>query len=435
MNFNKQLMILLSIIKTILKSSLFRTAGFYGGFTIINAIIPFLLLPILTRAMTPTDFGLVAIFSVLMTFFSPFIGLSTHAAIARQYYNKEDVDFRIYLTNCFFILLSSTLFFSIFIFLFADQISVLSAFPKSWIGYVIITSFCTTIVSIALTLWQVQSKSFYYGIFQVSNTIVNVIFSLWFVIFLGLTWKGRILAQVVTSIIFAIFSLFILRRNKWFKFIFNKKYILNALKFSIPLIPHTLGAIVMSMTDRIFIAKFVGLNAAGLFSVGYTFASIIGFMENSFNLAYAPWLFSKLKTADFSYKKRLVKFTYFYFIIILLLSILFSLSSPYFLKYYLGKEFQGAREFVFWLCLSFSFSGMYKMVVNYIFYAEKTNLLAWITFTSAAINIPANYFLINHYGAVGSAMATAFVSIFFFFFTWILSNRVYKMPWLFQKQF
>jgi len=76
---------------------------------------------------------------------------------------------------------------------------------------------------------------------------------------------------------------------------------------------------------------------------------------------------------------------------------------------------------------------MYKMVVNYIFYVEKTKILAWITFAGALTNLALNYVLIKQFGAVGAAMASCFVSIFFFFFTWIFSNKVYKMPWLLYK--
>lgn len=70
------------------------------------------------------------------------------------------------------------------------------------------------------------------------------------------------------------------------------------------------------------------------------------------------------------------------------------------------------------------------MVVNYIFYVKKTYILAWITFLSAAINIVLNYFLIRANGAIGAAQATAITFFVSFILTWILSAKVYNMPWL-----
>lgn len=421
------------MINKLFRGSLFKTAGIYAGTSVVNASIPFLLMPLLTRVMTPNDYGFVAMFGVIYSFTAPFIGLSTNAAIGRQYFNTEELNLKLYIFNCILILIFSTLAVTIVFFIFESGINKVTGFPETWIWLIIIYSFCTYISSLISTLWQVQSKAIPYGIFQVSNTIVNLIFSLWFVLILNWTWRGRIIAQVITSVIFAIISIFILFRNKWFKFEFNRKYINHAMRFSVPLIPHTLGAIIMTMSDRIFITNMVGISATGLYAVGYALGNIIGFAENAFNMAYIPWLYDKLNENEEAFKRKIVKFTYLYFAVILLMALSMAFIAPYFLRFFVGPKFLGAQVFVFWISMSFAFSGMYKMVVNYIFYVEKTKILAWITFSSALVNIGLNYILIKEFGAVGAAMATCFVSIFFFISTWIFSNKVYKMPWLLQK--
>jgi len=69
------------------------------------------------------------------------------------------------------------------------------------------------------------------------------------------------------------------------------------------------------------------------------------------------------------------------------------------------------------------------MVVNYIFYVKKTYILAWVTFFSAGINIILNYFFIKANGAIGAAQATTITFFVQFIIVWILSAKVYKMPW------
>ena len=69
------------------------------------------------------------------------------------------------------------------------------------------------------------------------------------------------------------------------------------------------------------------------------------------------------------------------------------------------------------------------MVVNYIFYVKKTYILAWVTFFSAGINIVLNYFFIKANGAIGASQATTITFFVQFVMVWILSSKVYKMPW------
>ena len=69
------------------------------------------------------------------------------------------------------------------------------------------------------------------------------------------------------------------------------------------------------------------------------------------------------------------------------------------------------------------------MVVNYIFYIKKTYILAWVTFASAGMNIVLNYFFIKANGAIGAAQATTITFFVQFIMVWILSAKVYKMPW------
>jgi len=224
--------------------------------------------------------------------------------------------------------------------------------------------------------------------------------------------------------------LFLLYKDGWIKLVFNKKYIRNALNFGVPLVPHALGGMMMTMMDRFFITNMVGLSATGLYSVGYQIGMVIGLLGTSVNQAYVPWLFEKLKQNNDAMKKNIVRITYVYFLLILILAFGLSLVAPWFLSFFVGEKFVGSGIYVFWIALAYAFSSMYMMVVNYIFYVEKTYILAGVTFSCAVLNIPLNYALIKWNGPVGAAQAHALTLFMFFLLTWILSNRVYKMPWL-----
>ena len=410
-------------------SPLFKAASLYTGANIINSAIPFILMPVLTRYLAPADYGMVSMFGVLVSFAAAFIGVNTDGAIARKYFDRENINFPTYISTCLILLIISTLLVAFVFFIGADFLVQISSVPQQWLWAVIIVCFAQFCSRILLVLWQVSINPKAYGVYQIGQTIVNLVLSLGLVIGAGYGWRGRIMGLVISSAIFALIAIFILWRNKWISQHINKDFFRSILSFGVPLIPHSVGALFITMTDRLFITNMVNIEATGLYVVGYQIGMIIGILQDSFNKAYVPWLYSKLKMNSSIEKIRIVKFTYTYFVIILLLAYIISVVAPPLLNILVGSNYTGSSPFIGWIAFGYAFNGMYKMVVNYIFYANKTFILAWITFTTAIINIGLNYLLISLNGAIGSAQASVLSFVIMFVMTWILSAKVYQMPW------
>jgi O-antigen/teichoic acid export membrane protein len=242
-------------------------------------------------------------------------------------------------------------------------------------------------------------------------------------------WKGRILGQVIIFCLYAFITLYILYRKKYLQFGYNKAYIKKALRFGVPLIPHTFGGAALMLADRFIITHVKGVTEVGIYMVGFQFAQIIMLVQDSVNSAFAPWIYKNLRNNSHSDKRRLVKVTYWYFLGIFMMAILYSLLVPPFFKIFVGREFAEGVQFIFWISLGFAFNGMYKMVVNYIFFVEKTYVLAFITTFCAVCNISLTYFLVNLHGTLGAAHSLCISYALSFILTWYFSNRVYPMPW------
>jgi len=411
------------------KNSLFQNIGIYTLTSIINAAIPFFLLPILTRYLTPEDYGIVSMFTLLATFVTPFIGLSLNGAIVRQYYDQAKINIWEYVANSILILIVNTLIVGVLFYTLSSYISQLISFPSKLLWTVIVFSFSQVVCSILLSLLQVQKKPLLYGAFNIMNTSINMIISIILVVFLGWTYTGSIYGMVLSSSLLGIISFFILIRKKWVVFSIRKDYIKDALMFGVPLIPHALSGTIISMTDRFFITSMMGLAATGVYTVGYQVGTIINLLSMSFNNAYVPWLYERLKQNQYATKLKIVKFTYAYFLGIFALSILLGISAPIFLRVFLGKAFNDSSIYVIWVALGYAFNGMYLMVVNYIFYEQKNSILAMVTFATALLNVALNYFFIREFGAIGAAQATTVIFATKFIVVWILSAKVHKMPW------
>ena len=359
----------------------------------------------MTRYLSPTDYGIVATFKVLLTVVVVFVGMSMHGAINVNYFKLKKEELRGYIGNVFIILFTNFILIFIVVFFLKYYLSISTKFPEKWLPIIAIIALCQSIFAVNLGLWQVEQVTLVWG------------------------WQGRLLGVIITSIVYGIISIFVIIKRKYITLSFNKKYIKDALFFGVPLIPHALGGWIVTSIDRIFINSMVGVAATGLYSVGYSVGMIIGLLAHSFNLAWSPFLYEKLKENNYSTKIKIVKFTYLYDIGIVFLALALSFIAPYFLKFFVSRNFYFAYKYVLWIALGYAFQGMYFMVVNYIFYVKKTYILAWVTFTSAGINIVLNYFFIKANGAIGAAQATTITFFVQFIMVWILSAKVYKMPW------
>ncbi len=411
------------------RGGLAKSSCVYTISTLLNSAIPFLLLPILTRYLTPYDYGLVAMFQVLVGILGSFTGLNVHGAVARHYYERDSLDFPRYVGNSFLILGGSATLVALIVWCMARPIGSLSEFPADWLWSVVLVCVGQFVVLVFLAICQVQVKPFAYGRFQISLTLVNVTFSLVFVILLGMGWQGRVLGQVLSYVGFALLGFFVLRKNGWVRLVFCREYIRSALHFGVPLIPHAFGMWAITMTDRVLITRMVGVSDTGVYVVGAQIGMIIGVCQDAFNRAWIPWLYEKLNREDPVWNVKIVKFTYCYNVVIIVGAILLAWIAPWFLKFYVGKSFVGAGMYVFWIGLGYAFNGMYKMVSGYIFYAKKTHILSCVTFVTALINLVVSYSLINLNGPIGAAQGTMIAFFVSFSLTWFFAARSYRMPW------
>jgi O-antigen/teichoic acid export membrane protein len=185
----------------------------------------------------------------------------------------------------------------------------------------------------------------------------------------------------------------------------------------------------MAQTGRLFVTNMASVSETGIYTVGLQIGMMLEVLASSFNRAYVPWLYERLAGGDAATKRRIVKYTYVYFALILAIAAAVALVAPWFVGHFVGERFGGAYRYTAWIALGCAFSGMYYMVANYVFYANKTHVLAAVTLVTAVANVGLSYLLIRANGPVGAAQASAVASLASFLLTWALSARAHPMPW------
>jgi O-antigen/teichoic acid export membrane protein len=410
-----------------------RFLGSTAIYTVSNiavAGIPFLMLPILTRVLSPADYGTVAIFAMLIAVLGAFTGLSVHGAVSVRYFEQEKFHLPSYVKTCLVILMASTSAVLAILWLLSAWVEKLTQLPAQWLLIAAMVAGAQFVIQIQLSLWQSAGKPIQYGAFRVGQSLFDAGVSLGLVLGLGYLWQGRATGQVLAMMMFMAVALVALYRAGWLKGAFRRDYARNALQFGVPLIPHTIGGLLIAMTDRFMLNSMLGVAETGVYMVALQIAMGLGLVTDSFNRAYAPWLYQNLKSGDVHLKTKIVRLSYLYFVVVLLVSIVLGMVAPYLLLFLVGKDYLGASGLIVYLALGYAFGGMYYMVTNYVFLENRTASLAIVTLLSGVFNVMISFFLIRHHGAEGAAQGFMLSQAVLFIGTWWLANKVHKMPWL-----
>lgn len=414
----------------VLRHRLAKNTGLYTAAEILNKAIPFLLLPVMTRYLSPSDYGIVAIFMAYVGILCVFVGLSAHGAVTVNFFRMDRSQLPSYVFNVFLILIVSASCVFLLTTVLVDELVKRLSLPPLWISLGVIIAFCRFLTLINLILWQAENRPKPYCAYSVSQLLLDASLSIVFVVTLSLGWSGRLIGTSAATILFALLSIvFVLRRN-YVSFRIDLIHIRDALAFGVPLIPHVLSVWFMTSVDRFLITNFVGLADTGIYTVGYQFGMIIGIIAVAFNQAWAPIFYEMIKDVDAPGKIKLARLTYLYFIVILLLALALAIVARPVIGLVLGPEFIESFRFVFWIAVSYAFNGMYFMVCLYVMYSKKTHILSLVSLIVGVLHVFISYHFIQLYGAIGAAQATLISFFIRFVFVWFLSTKVCPMPWI-----
>lgn len=413
---------------------LFSGAYIFLAANILNAAVPFLILPILTRYLEPSEYGQVAMFQTLIAALAAFTGLNAVGAANRKFFDDtRSEDMPDYIGACLQILFFSSVAVFLLLFLFKTALSNALGIPKLWVLMAALVSASLFIVRLRLGQWQVRKAPLKYGLMQVSMSLLNGGLSLVLVVVFLMGPIGRMMGETVAPVVTCAAALYLLRKDGLIRMNWRPKFLIDALRFGVPLIPHVGGIFLLSVIDRFFVNKHLGLDSAGVYMVAVQISLVMAICFSAFNNAYVPWLFERLKRNDPNEHQLIVRWTYGYFGVALLMASTAFVVGPAVIVFIAGEKFRRGGEVIGLLALGQALNGMYLMVTNYIFYAKKTGWLSSATITSGVFNVILLILLIPVFGLKGAAISFVLAMALRFFLTWALAQKCYPMPWMGSK--
>ncbi|APZ45331.1 hypothetical protein BW723_03010 [Polaribacter reichenbachii] len=400
-------------------------SGIYSILNLLQKGINFLLVPILTSYLTTYDYGVVAVVTAVSAFLNVFYLLSLNGCLNRFYYEyKDDVEKvkKLFGTIVTFVFLFSFLL-TIVLFLghkylidpFLDNVSF---FPFMLIG--MISILFNPVYTIFQNTLQARQEGKRFGKNNLMFFTTNLCFLLISVTLLNLGAKGVLGSLALTNIIFFIYT--ISRFGKDITIGIDISILRESIKYSLPLVPHSLSGVVTTIIDRLFINNMLSTSLTGIYHLGNTFGGVVFLLASGVNQAFVPWFNEQAKLQKYNGIPRIAKVLVFLYCIIALGLSFFGKNIIFIIT---PEVYHQGWKVIPYISFAFVFHSVYYFFSTPLFYnIEKkgSRVLPFFTIFSAIVNIILNYFLIKEYGFLGAAIATLITK-----FVLVTSlSRVYK---------
>lgn len=368
---------------------------------ILQKSVYFFMIPVYTRIMPPTDYGVFSIFTSWVTVIAAFAGLN----LAGNSFNVGMVKYendRDRYTSCIQGLWwANTTIWLILGFLLRDLWEYYSGLSFN----VMLAIFADIYVISCFDLWSAKQKFDYnYKALVVITSLIAVITPI-VSIFIVLNSADKSMAAIWCKVgVMGFFSIAvgIINVIKG-KSLFDYHYWKNALLFNIPLIAYYLSLTVLSQSDRIMIGVICGNDLAGIYSIAYSLAMVLTLLNAAVNGSFIPWEFKNMKVGTIQPIKKISNYI---LIMVGVANLLLIAVSPEIIHCFTTSAYHSAIWIVPPIALSSFFMCEYQFFVNIEFYFEKNRFVMTASIAVALLNIVMNFIFIPRFGYMAAAYTT-----------------------------
>ena len=382
-----------------------------GGY--INALIGLLTVPIVTRMLSPEQYGIASLISIIVEMLVVFCSLALDQSFVRFFYEVEEEERGKLLKDCLYYPVFITIFSSLIIFIFRNQISIFILGKKEKVIWLIIVFSIVALIikSFAFLVVRMQQKGGLYSFFYILIKVVEFSFILLFFKIYGNDYKVIVLATLFSTLITSLLMI-VVERKIWKlggKRKIEKKELLN---FSAPLVLTLALTWDFGSSDKITIKIFSNLKELGLYSGAFRIVSVISVIQTGFTSFWTPFIYERYsKNPDdlVFYKKANDYLSLIFFLIGFSI-----LATRNIIIILLGEKYYDSLFIVPMLIFVPIMYLISETTMMGIGFKKKSKYFLYISIIVAIFNIIGNILLVPKYGAKGAAISTGISYIIFF---------------------
>lgn len=392
--------------KKLVKNSALYTLG-----NVLLKAFSFLLIPIYTSYLTTEDYGITSLVSGFTGLASCFITLGLQYAVIRFYADFKENKIlvsRLFGTVIVFIILFGTI---LSVMLVVTQNIWLDIFFKN-IPFVpiVLLSILISVVSALYSLYQDILKGMqdarqsvvlsfvFFFLLLIANIVTVVIYKKGA---FGMVWS-----TFAVNAVMVVFMYVDLRRRRLFHFCLDLGLLKELLMYSLPLVPHTLSYNLTYYATRVLINSKLSLSSLGLFSLASQFGYVSDIILNSFQAAFQPWMFEKMKIGNKESKISIQKSTYSLLWVMGLIYLVVGTYSQEAIYIMADNRYGEAWRYVPLLVVSVALKSPLYFYTNFLYYNKsKTKYVFVATIVACILNIILTWVFIPLWGIYGSIIA------------------------------
>ena len=403
-----------------------------GGY--INAILGFFTVPLITRMLSPDQFGVASLVTVLVEILIIICSLGMEQGFIRYFYDEKKESISNLLYNCLYYPFYITSFIFFMIFIFREEISVfiLNKIDKDFWLILIFIIFFRLIGNFSFTVIRMQQRGWLYSFFIILLKALEFIFIIIFYNIYGDNYKTLIFSLLLSSAISTILSILVSKEIWIFKNkVCSKVSKKELLYFSSPLALTLALSWIFVSCDKITIKYFSNLTEVGLYSGAFKVVSIISVIQSGFTTFWTPIVYEY-------HSKNPNEFTFFqkaneYLSLIFFMMGVGVLFCRNIIISILGEKYYSS---IFIIPMLIFIPVMYLLsetTVMGIGFKKKSKYFLYISILVTVINLIGNIILVPLFGAKGAAMSTGASYILFFSLRTYFSTKLINFGFNLKK--
>jgi O-antigen/teichoic acid export membrane protein len=392
---------------------IFKHSVVYGMGNIFAKLIGFMLIPIYTKYLTPKEYGIIEILNLTTEFFGMILSFKISRAMYRFYFEYDTLEQKNAVVSTSFISFGVIGLFGILaLFPFSTFFSTVFLGEKT-LGNYFTVSFATlwfnSITLIGFYYLMIVQNSVMYVVASLIKLILNVIFNIYFIVFLELKAYGLLLGNLVSSILIFIIMMLPIIKKVGLKF--SLKQFKDLTSYSLPMLPGALAEYAVLVSDRFLLRFLRNLADSGIYSLSYKFSVIPHyFITSSFFQIWSARRFELMKTDNGEVVMgRMI--TYF-MILLTTVSLGICVLSKEVIIILADPKFYEAHKYIPVLTFSYIIFGLYDHFAVNIMIHKKTKYFTYVDTVNGVFFILLNLLLIPRFGTYGAAYATLVSYIF-----------------------
>lgn len=406
----------------LIKNTIIFTIGNIG-----SKIISFFLIPLYTKVLTTSEYGVIDVITTVGMVAIPVFTLNICESVMRFALDKNADTRKITQIGTRVLLIGMIAGLTIFpICHLFDSISEYSVFVYFYV---------ISLAASQLYLCDLRGKELlvYYSVGNVLNTFFVAVLNVLFLLIFHEGIEGYLKAYIIANALTAVYAILAGKGYKSFSFSpINKELLNRMIKYSVVLIPNSFMWWIMNSSDRIMVSDMIGVAENGIYAVSYKLPTLISTFTTIFNQA---WSYSAIRENGTEEEKEYSNkiFRTLTGAVMLIGVALLTFMKP-FLSVYVAREYYTAWKYTPFLTIGCVYLTLASfMATSYTVHKDSLGYL-FSGMLGAIFNIVMNFTLIPQIGVYGAAIATCISYVLVFVFR-LLHTRRYICYSIRNKEF